>query len=581
MIASVVSISAGASLGALLRWLLAGRFNAVFPELPLGTLAANLTGGYLIGVAVARVRRAARPLAAGAIVRHHRIPGRTHHLLHFLGRSGHPVAAGAPVLGAGSHVRAPARVFGLHGAGHRHRELAARLTRPRQALACSRWPAVRLVHGQHLVDALAVEIDHLEQPVAAFDALAHGGQAARYRHQQARHGVVAALVLLGQVADVQPRLELADRHQAVEQPGAVVAPGGPGVGLRAGLQLAGDRFEQVVRRHQPLHHAVFVDHEHDAPRLLAELLEQFHARQRLGHEQRRQRLQFHAGVVLGPERQQPRHADHAQHVVERTAAHRIPGMRALAAHLPQALADAQGRVQPMDIGTRHHHRGQRPVVQMEHVLHHLVLLLLDDAGVHTLLQAVRDLLLGHAAHAFGVDGQHLQHRLGRCRQQFDERPGRPGQPCHGPCQQARDRFRIELADALGHQLAEDDGDVGDQGHDNPGGRERGGANSDPQAVQPLRQLVAERGLADDAVQHADRRDAHLHRGQEAGRLLHQLERGRGARVPGLGHGGKSRLAAGRQRHLRHGEHRRSAPSAARSAGFPSIRGENRTPWHFT
>lgn len=53
MIASVLSICAGASLGALLRWLLAGRFNAVFPALPLGTLAANLIGGYLIGIAVA------------------------------------------------------------------------------------------------------------------------------------------------------------------------------------------------------------------------------------------------------------------------------------------------------------------------------------------------------------------------------------------------------------------------------------------------------------------------------------------------------------------------------------------------
>lgn len=53
MIASVVSICTGASLGALLRWALAGRFNAVFPALPLGTLAANLAGGYLIGIAVA------------------------------------------------------------------------------------------------------------------------------------------------------------------------------------------------------------------------------------------------------------------------------------------------------------------------------------------------------------------------------------------------------------------------------------------------------------------------------------------------------------------------------------------------
>ncbi|MEP6790392.1 MAG: fluoride efflux transporter CrcB [Ramlibacter sp.] len=53
MLASIVSISAGASLGALLRWLLAGRLNPLLPFLPPGTLVANLIGGYLIGVAVA------------------------------------------------------------------------------------------------------------------------------------------------------------------------------------------------------------------------------------------------------------------------------------------------------------------------------------------------------------------------------------------------------------------------------------------------------------------------------------------------------------------------------------------------
>ena len=50
---SIVSICAGASLGALLRWLLAVRYNPLLPALPLGTLAANLLGGYLIGIAVA------------------------------------------------------------------------------------------------------------------------------------------------------------------------------------------------------------------------------------------------------------------------------------------------------------------------------------------------------------------------------------------------------------------------------------------------------------------------------------------------------------------------------------------------
>lgn len=53
MLASIAAISAGASLGALLRWGLASRLNAVLPALPLGTLAANLIGGYCIGLAVA------------------------------------------------------------------------------------------------------------------------------------------------------------------------------------------------------------------------------------------------------------------------------------------------------------------------------------------------------------------------------------------------------------------------------------------------------------------------------------------------------------------------------------------------
>ena len=53
MFASVLAISLGASLGALLRWALANAFNPRFAALPLGTLGANLLGGYLIGVAVA------------------------------------------------------------------------------------------------------------------------------------------------------------------------------------------------------------------------------------------------------------------------------------------------------------------------------------------------------------------------------------------------------------------------------------------------------------------------------------------------------------------------------------------------
>ncbi len=48
-----VSIGVGAALGAWLRWGLGLWFNPMLPELPLGTLAANLIGGYLIGLSVA------------------------------------------------------------------------------------------------------------------------------------------------------------------------------------------------------------------------------------------------------------------------------------------------------------------------------------------------------------------------------------------------------------------------------------------------------------------------------------------------------------------------------------------------
>jgi len=53
LLQSVLVISLGAALGAVSRWLLALGLNGLFPSLPPGTLAANLIGGYLVGVAVA------------------------------------------------------------------------------------------------------------------------------------------------------------------------------------------------------------------------------------------------------------------------------------------------------------------------------------------------------------------------------------------------------------------------------------------------------------------------------------------------------------------------------------------------
>ncbi len=50
---SIVAVFGGAGCGALLRWWLGGWLNPVFPTVPLGTLAANLIGGLLVGLASA------------------------------------------------------------------------------------------------------------------------------------------------------------------------------------------------------------------------------------------------------------------------------------------------------------------------------------------------------------------------------------------------------------------------------------------------------------------------------------------------------------------------------------------------
>lgn len=53
MIAGFAAVGLGAALGAWLRWGLSAWLNPRVPSFPLGTLAANLAGGYLVGFCVA------------------------------------------------------------------------------------------------------------------------------------------------------------------------------------------------------------------------------------------------------------------------------------------------------------------------------------------------------------------------------------------------------------------------------------------------------------------------------------------------------------------------------------------------
>ena len=53
MIGEVAAVGTGAACGAWLRWGLSTWLNPRAPNFPLGTLASNMIGGYLIGLAVA------------------------------------------------------------------------------------------------------------------------------------------------------------------------------------------------------------------------------------------------------------------------------------------------------------------------------------------------------------------------------------------------------------------------------------------------------------------------------------------------------------------------------------------------
>jgi len=52
MLNSILAISLGASLGAIMRWVLGLVLDSMSVAIAVGTLAANLIGGFLIGVAM-------------------------------------------------------------------------------------------------------------------------------------------------------------------------------------------------------------------------------------------------------------------------------------------------------------------------------------------------------------------------------------------------------------------------------------------------------------------------------------------------------------------------------------------------
>ena len=293
------------------------------------------------------------------------------------------------------------------------------------------------------------------------------------------------------------------------------------------------------------------------------------------------RADQHIGLLAQIE--QLRHADDTRHIVQRPPAHRVPGMRAFATargRQRQAVRHGIGAVEPLHVGARRHERGQGPLVQAKHVLHHLVLLLLDQAGVHAFFQAGRDFFFGHRTRGGGVNAQQLERARRGARKQLDKGFGRPGQPQHGPRHPAGHGFRVQLADALGHQLAKNNGGEGDHGHHQRSGGDGGRFFGRAPRLQPGSHAVAERGFAHNAVEHANRGDAHLHGRQKLVGVAQQFERCFGPVVASLSQRSQTRAFAAGQRQLRHGKHAVKQCQKNNQQKFHGT-GAKMNTWHFT
>jgi hypothetical protein len=85
-------------------------------------------------------------------------------------------------------------------------------------------------------------------------------------------------------------------------------------------------------------------------------------------------------------------------------------------------------------------------------------------------------------------------------------------------------FRVAQRNLLGHELADHQGEVGDDGHHEADADCFGDARAQPQLDEPFRQTLADGGPGERAREHPDQGNAHLHRRQEPTRIGRERKR---------------------------------------------------------
>ena len=239
--------------------------------------------------------------------------------------------------------------------------------------------------------------------------------------------------------------------------------------------------------------------------------------------------------------------DDPDDLVERLPIHRVARVRRLEHRRHRLLGRELDRERD-DVRSRHHHVRDLLLGEVEHLVEHLPLVLLDLAVLGRDLEEHLQLGLrvGLALDEARVDADRPLRHLAGALEHPDQGLEDEEEHAHGRRDPERDPLRVAERDALRNELADDDVEESD---------DQEGEEHREDGREPLVEEPREHGFAERADRERGERDAELHRGDEVRRVARDREDRAGGAAPlvrellhpGASHGDERVLAGDEER----------------------------------
>ena len=184
-----------------------------------------------------------------------------------------------------------------------------------------------------------------------------------------------------------------------------------------------------------------------------------------------------------------------------------------------------GEVDLADLVPRRHHGADRQIAKPHDARDHLLFAGLQHAGAFSFHDKRPDFILADLAFGFAALAEDPQQHFAGAIEQPHQRQREFRHQNHRRRDLHRDRFGIAQRDLLGHELADDQGSIGDDADDEAHADGVGECRREACLEQPMRQALSKCGTGEGARQHADQSDADLHRGKEFAGIGGQRQRG--------------------------------------------------------